>query len=67
MLKYVKIRKYELGLYFHDGEFRELLEPGRYWFFDPLRRIRVDVVSQRSPWLDPTGVSARRAGTVTAG
>ena len=26
MLKHVKIRTYEAGFYFHDGEFRELLE-----------------------------------------
>src|SRR5207244_3496489 len=40
-----------MGLYFHDGAFRGLLEPGRYWFFDPLGRVRVDVASQRTPWL----------------
>src|SRR5438094_8679949 len=51
MFKYVKIRQYEAGLYFRDGEFRELLDPGRYFFFDPLFRVRVEVVSQRAPWL----------------
>src|SRR5439155_19071879 len=51
MIKLVKIREYEIGLYFHEGEFRGLLDAGRYWFFDPLRRVRVDVVSQRTPWL----------------
>ena len=51
VLKYVKVRKYEVGLYFRDGEFRGLLEAGRYWFFDPLGRVHVDVVSQRTPWL----------------
>ena len=51
MIKLVKIHSYEVGLYFRDGEFRELLEPGRYWFVDPLRRVRVDVVSLRAPWL----------------
>ena len=25
--------------------------PGRHWFFDPLGKVRVDVVSQRDPWL----------------
>ena len=54
VIKLVKIRQYELGLYFRDGEFRELLEPARYWFFDPLFRVRVDVVSQRAPWLTHT-------------
>jgi regulator of protease activity HflC (stomatin/prohibitin superfamily) len=51
VIKLVKVRQYELGLYFRDGEFRELLEPARYWFFDPLFRVRVDVVSLRAPWL----------------
>ena len=46
-----KIRGYEAGLYFHDGEFRGLLDAGRHWFVDPLRKVQVDVVSQRSPWL----------------
>jgi regulator of protease activity HflC (stomatin/prohibitin superfamily) len=51
LLKYIKIREYEVGLYFRDGEFRGLLEPGRYWFLDvPFYRARVDVVSQRAPW-----------------
>lgn len=51
MIKLIKIHEYERGLYFRDGEFRGLLEPGRHWFFDPLRRVRVDVASQRAPWL----------------
>src|SRR4051812_22022780 len=51
MIKLVKIHEYEMGLYFHDGEFQGLLEADRYWFFDPLNRVRVDIVSQRAPWL----------------
>jgi regulator of protease activity HflC (stomatin/prohibitin superfamily) len=51
ILKYVKVGQYETGLYFREGEFRGLLEAGRHWFFDPLGRVRVDVVSQRLPWL----------------
>lgn len=46
-----KIRKYEVGLHFRDGEFRGLLDAGRYWFFDPLGKVQVDVATQRSPWL----------------
>jgi regulator of protease activity HflC (stomatin/prohibitin superfamily) len=49
--KRVKVRSYETGLYFRDGEFKGLLPTGRYWLFDPLRKITVDVVSQRAPWL----------------
>jgi regulator of protease activity HflC (stomatin/prohibitin superfamily) len=51
MFKIVKILEYELGLLFRRGEFRGLLEPGRHWFFDPLGRVRVEIVSQRAPWL----------------
>ena len=28
-----------------------MLSAGRHWFFDPLNKVRVDVVSQRDPWL----------------
>lgn len=48
MLKFIKIRSYEMGLYFHDGEFKGLLGAGRHWFFDPLGRVKVEVVSQRA-------------------
>jgi regulator of protease activity HflC (stomatin/prohibitin superfamily) len=50
-IKHVKIRNYEMGLYFKDGEFQDLLVPARYFEFDPLNRVRIDVVSQRAPWL----------------
>lgn len=50
-LKVVKIRSYEMGLYFRDGEFRGLLGAGRHWFCDPLGKVKVEVVSQRAPWL----------------
>lgn len=46
-----KIRHYETGLYFRDGEFRGLLDAGRHWFVDPLGKVQVDVASQRNPWL----------------
>ena len=51
LLKRFKIHRDELGLHFDDGEFQGLLDPGTHWFFDPLGRVRVDVVSQRHPWL----------------
>ena len=50
--KHFKIRSYEVGLHFRDGEFQGLLAAGSHWFFDPLGKVRVDVVSQRSPWLE---------------
>ncbi len=51
MLKTIKIRSYEMGLYFRDGEFKGLLATGRHWFLDPLFKVKVEVVSQRTPWL----------------
>src|SRR5436305_15127058 len=51
MFRYLRIRPFEVGLVFRDGVFRGLLGPGGHWRFDPLLRGRVDVVSQRSPWL----------------
>ena len=49
--KRFKVRTFEVGLAFRDGEFVGLLEPGQHWFFDPLHKLRVDVVSQREPRL----------------
>src|SRR4051794_31011176 len=51
ILKIYKIHRHEAGLYFRDGEFHGLLGPGRHWFVDPLGRVRVEIVSQRAPWL----------------
>ena len=51
ILKRCKIRTYEMGLLFRDGEFRGLLSAGKHWLVDPLLKVRVDVVSQRDPWL----------------
>ena len=51
MLTTVKIHSYEKGLYFRDGEFRGLLDTGRHWFVSLPGKVRVDVVSQRVPWL----------------
>lgn len=49
--KRVKIRTFEMGLHFRDGEFRGLLTPGKHWLFDPLDKVRIDIVSRRDPWL----------------
>ena len=46
-----RIRSYEMGLLFRDGDFRGLLKPGTHWLFNPVGRLSVDVVSQRDPWL----------------
>ncbi len=51
MFKTIKIRSYQMGLYFRDGEFKGLLGEGRHWLFDPLGKVRVDIVSMRDAWL----------------
>ncbi|HEY1377794.1 MAG TPA: slipin family protein [Gemmataceae bacterium] len=51
MIRYIRIRPFEVGLVFRHGTFRGLLGPGAYLRFDPLFRERVHVVSQRAPWL----------------
>ncbi len=38
LFKRIKIRSYETGLYFRDGEFKGLLGEGRHWLFDLLRQ-----------------------------
>jgi regulator of protease activity HflC (stomatin/prohibitin superfamily) len=49
--KRYKIRSFEMGLHFRDGEFRGLLGAGTHWFFDPLGKVAVEVVSRRAPFL----------------
>ncbi len=48
---YVKDHSHEKGLLFRDNEFKGVLGAGRHWFFDPTNAVRVDVTSQRAPWL----------------
>lgn len=51
LFKKCTIKSYEVGLLFREGDFQRLLAPGRHCLFDPLGKLRVDVVSQRDPWL----------------
>jgi regulator of protease activity HflC (stomatin/prohibitin superfamily) len=50
-IKRFKIRSFEVGLKFREGEFIGLLEPGRHWIIDLWNRVEVSVVSKRDPWL----------------
>jgi hypothetical protein len=50
-IKIVNVRQYEVGLHFHNGEFRGLLEAGRHWLWNPLGRVQVEIASLRAPWL----------------
>lgn len=51
MFRWFKIRKYERGLLYRDQVFERILRPGRYWMFDPLRRLRLERLSVRQPWI----------------
>jgi regulator of protease activity HflC (stomatin/prohibitin superfamily) len=46
-----KVREHERGLLFKDRVFQRVLKPGRHYHFDPFRKLRLDVVSVRDPWL----------------
>lgn len=51
LFKRVRVRSFEMGLHFRDGEFLGLLGEGIHSFFDPFHRVEVEVVSQRAPRL----------------
>jgi regulator of protease activity HflC (stomatin/prohibitin superfamily) len=46
-MKKFNIGAHERGFLFENGDFKVVLQPGRHWFFDPVDRIRVDVLSVR--------------------
>ena len=50
-LNKINIRSFEKGLVFIKNEFTEVLDSGEHWVIDPLGRKRVEVVSQRDPWI----------------
>ncbi len=50
--KKVKIANHEFGLHFVDNEFKDVLKPGTYWFFDPKNKHQIDASSQLTPWLN---------------
>lgn len=51
ILKRYRVRSYEYGLRFQDGEFRGILSEGAHWYFDPLDRVTVNLTSRREPRL----------------
>jgi regulator of protease activity HflC (stomatin/prohibitin superfamily) len=51
MFRRFKVRPHERGLLFREGDFVAVLRPGVRWMFDPLLKLRLDVVSTREPWL----------------
>lgn len=52
IIRRIKIREYERGLVFRENAFEGVLHPGVHWLWDPLARLRIDVVSVRDAWLD---------------
>jgi len=50
-IKRITILEHERGLYFRAGAFKGVLEPGRHWFFDPFRKVQVDIVQPRTAWI----------------
>jgi len=46
-----KILTHERGLLFREGDFIDVLRPGVHWYFDPLLKMRMEIVSPRDPWL----------------
>jgi len=51
MLKRINIPPHNRGFLFRNGELIEVVKPGVQWKFDPLFRLRVQVVTPREPWL----------------
>jgi regulator of protease activity HflC (stomatin/prohibitin superfamily) len=52
LFRRLKVREHERGLLFKDRDFKAVLRPGRRFVWDPLRKVRLDVVSVRDVWLD---------------
>ena len=51
MFKNIHIKKFEIGLRFHRGEFVGLVAPGKHWIFDPFGRAKIKVVNGRAVYL----------------
>ena len=47
-----KIKPYERGLVFRDGELTDVLRPGVHWYLDPLSRLKLQIVSTKDAWLE---------------
>lgn len=52
VMRIFKVREYERGLLFRRDEFVDVLGPGCHVIWDPLRRLRLDKMSIRGPWLE---------------
>ncbi|MEM6690348.1 MAG: slipin family protein [Planctomycetota bacterium] len=52
MFKKINIRSFEYGLKFRNGEFVQLVDPGKRFVFTRFGKNEVRVVSRRDPWLE---------------
>ena len=50
VLRRVRIRPYERGLRFVDGQFDAMLAPGVYWYADLTNKVRIERVDVRDVW-----------------
>jgi regulator of protease activity HflC (stomatin/prohibitin superfamily) len=48
-IKRIVIAKHERGLYLKDRSIAKILDPGVYWIFDPLGRVKIDVYDITEP------------------
>ncbi len=51
MIKFIHIKKYEIGLRYYRGEFIGLVAPGKHAYFDLLGRTKIKVVNGRDVYL----------------
>jgi len=51
MMKFIHIKKYEIGLRFYRGDFVGLLGPGKHGVFDPFSHTRIEIVDGRAVYL----------------
>ena len=52
IVRRIKVREHERGLVFRENSFEGVLRPGVHWLWDPLLRLRIDVVSVRDAWIE---------------
>ena len=44
-----RVRQHERGLLFKEGDFQHFLDPGKYRYFDPLNKLKVEVYDLSAP------------------
>jgi regulator of protease activity HflC (stomatin/prohibitin superfamily) len=52
MYRKFQVKKTERALLFRQGDFVRVLQPGTYWYFDPLRRLTVEKFALDKPLFD---------------